>query len=177
MSSLDVSEAHRVFLRTRLREAFLMLGLALLVSGFGLLLAEERKSALPYMALLLGLTFAFAYRGRSAGRAVLPALILGVLPLGCALAAQSVGHACTPNGCVSLCVPLCTAGGLGAGVLLARWAAAQKRPFVTWGAGAAVVAAAGAMGCACVGQAGILGMGGGLVATGALRALMSRTSA
>lgn len=125
---------------------------------------------LPGFALIF-LTAVFSYYGREPGRFVLPALILGLIPLTCALASQFVGHVCVAGGCTSLCVPLCTAGGLVSGVLLARSARASRSPGLVWLSGGALVLCAGAMGCVCVGASGVVGMSLGLLSTSAILAL------
>jgi hypothetical protein len=117
----------------------------------------------PARAALLGLPLvaasaAFAYWGREAARVLWPALLLGALPLGCALMAPHLGHICTGSGCVSLCLPMCTAGGLTAGILLSRFALAQPRPWRAWWFGAVIAIGAGAMGCACAGLPSVAGM-------------------
>jgi hypothetical protein len=156
--SLLQKRARRAFMRGRLREALGGAGLAGLLVVVALLLAEA-----PSRAALLGLPLvlasaAFAYVGREAARALWPALLLGTLPLGCALAAPHLGHLCTGSGCVSLCLPLCTAGGLAAGVLLSRFALAQARPWRVWWFGAVVTVGAGALGCACAVLPSVVGM-------------------
>lgn len=155
--------ARRAFLRGRLYEALRLTALAMLWVLAAVLLSGELVRPLRVAVVLLTLTSLFGFWGRDAGRVVTPALLLGSLPLGCALVARHVGHLCTGSSCVSWCVPLCTAGGIGAGVLLARYALASPHPWRSWWFGAAITASAGAMGCACVGLSGVAGMLGGLL--------------
>ncbi len=164
------SRARSAFLRGRVRAARAELGLAslLVVAAFGF--ADEASVVFLPAALLLGLTAALAVYGRVAGRAVLPALLLGVIPLACSLSAQHLGHACTAGGCMSLCVPLCSSGGLVAGLLLGRQSRHSARPLVAWLSGGALVVAAGALGCVCVGAGGVVGMSLGVLSSAGLLA-------
>jgi hypothetical protein len=117
---------------------------------------------LALVALLYVAGVLCAWRGRELGRGMFAGALAGVLPLGLALVAQSMGHACTPAGCVSWCVPACTAGGVGAGAFIAWCAARRRAPFAFWGAAAGTSALTGALGCACAGYGGVLGLAIGL---------------
>lgn len=125
---------------------------------------------LAIWAAVVGLT----WRGQSWGRAVPAGLQAGAFPLGLALMAQKIGHVCTAHGCTSLCVPMCAAGGLVAGVVIAAAARRSPVPWITLGCGAAIALAVGAMGCSCVGAAGMLGMGVGLAASTAATLSLQR---
>jgi hypothetical protein len=164
--------ARGAFVRGRLREslAVMLLGTALALAGT--LLSTRPLQAAIFGALLLLASGVFAFMGRDAGRAVVPAMLVGSLPLACALLGPHLGHVCTGSACVSFCVPLCSAGGLLAGGLLERFARVQQRPWRTWVFGVIVGACAGAMGCACVGVGGILGMSLGLVTPRVVRSVL-----
>ena len=54
--------------------------------------------------------------GRELRRAVLPGLTMGVFPLALALCANHMGHACMGGQCMTMCLPACIIGGLGAGI-------------------------------------------------------------
>lgn len=169
--------ARRAFMRGRLREALAGAGLAALLVVVALLLAEApSRAALLGLPLLLA-SAGFAYSGREAAKALWPALLLGTLPLGCALTAPHLGHVCTGSGCVSLCLPLCTAGGLAAGLLLSRFALAQPRPWRVWALGAVVTVGAGALGCACAGLPSVVGMALGVGLPHVVRSLARYSAA
>lgn len=146
---------------------FLAIGVLAMVTG-------TRVSTAIFVSLALTLlAFAFLVRGQSLGRAVLPGLLLGLVPFGCAHAAQhvpaSLGHLCTGSQCVSWCIPMCAAGGLIAGAWIGRLARRAASPFVfAVGAGSLAVLT-GSLGCACVGLSGVagaaLGLGSGLLPT------------
>jgi hypothetical protein len=155
--------AHRAFVRGRLREALLMMLVAGLVVLGASLLVTQVTQTVGLGALLLVVIGVFSFRGGEAGNVIMPALILGLMPLSCSLAARHFGHLCTGSACVSLCIPICTAGGLAAGAVLVRFAREHARPARTWWFGAIIVAVAGSLGCACVGLSGVSGMVLGLL--------------
>ena len=124
----------------------------------------------PDTALLLGAGLAIGvgallWRGQGWAVAVPAGLKAGLVPLAFALGAQHIGHVCTAGGCTTLCVPACVAGGAIAGVLVALGARKSAWPRATLAGGLAVSLAIGAMGCACVGYSGMLGMLGGTLVT------------
>lgn len=151
------------FARARRAAAFSipLFGFALLTLMFG---------ARPLTATCVGLFLSlasglFLWRGQALGRSVGPGVLAGVVPLGLALAARSYGHLCTESGCVSLCIPACTLGGLVAGLFIAQRSrhAPSRGRFVV---GASLLALlVGTLGCSCVGYGGVVGLGGGLLAT------------
>jgi hypothetical protein len=119
------------------------------------------------LALLIG-TWYFGWQGRTFGRAVLPGVVAGVIPFGLALAARAVGHVCTPEGCVSLCVPACTVGGAIAGLLVARAGRTLQGSAhaMFMASGGALALLVGSLGCSCVGYGGLAGLLGGLIVGG-----------
>jgi hypothetical protein len=175
MNSVFRDQARGAFVRGRLRESAMVMLIAALLVLVGTLCSPRPEQALLFGALLLLTSGAFAFVGRDAGRAVLPAMLLGSLPLACALVGPHLGHVCTGSACISFCVPFCSAGGLVAGILLERFSRAQRHPWRTWAFGVIIGACAGAMGCACVGMGGILGMSLGLVSPRLVRGALSWT--
>ncbi len=150
--------------------------LALPLLGIGVLAAVTgtRVPVAVFVSLAMTvLAFAFLVRGQGLGRAVVPGLLLGLVPFACARAAQhipaSMGHLCTGSACVSWCIPMCVGGGLVAGAVLGRLARRTSTPIAfALGAGA-LAALTGALGCACVGLSGVVGgvvgLGSGLLPT------------
>ena len=169
-----VSPPWAAFLRGRLREAWASALTALVIVTLGVILADSYWVAVPFALAVVAQVFVLTYLGGVSGRQALPAVMLGVLPLSTALLAGVMGHACTSSGCVSLCAPFCAAGGTVAGLLLSRMALASRRPLTSWLSGALLVSTTGAIGCACVGAAGIMGMGAGLLASSALWLIRSK---
>ena len=129
-----------------------------------------RLGAAPALAVALGgallvATWFCFWRGQTWGRAVVPGVMAGLIPLACSVAARSYGHVCTGSECFSLCIPACTFGGILAGFIIARTgrrAASRGRFFVSASVLAVLV---GAFGCSCVGVGGVAGLGVGLVVT------------
>jgi hypothetical protein len=98
--------------------------------------------------------------GRDRARGVLPGLVAGLLPLVGALCAPRM-HVCMAGQCMSVCLAVCAGAGLlgGAGI---GFVAHRLRASVWFiGTASAVTLATGALGCACVGLGGVLGMAGG----------------
>lgn len=166
------------FVRGRLRLATTSALGALLVVGIFVVLAESFRVAAPLSAAAVAEVFVLTYFGGVSGRQALPALLLGVLPLSAGLLAGVMGHACTPSGCVSLCAPFCAVGGTLAGLLLSRMTLSSSRPRTAWLSGALLILTTGAIGCACVGTAGVVGMSAGLLLSSSLwliRSWMARS--
>lgn len=115
--------------------------------------------------VLAGLAWICVWRGRTAGRAALPGVVAGLVPLALAYAAQSYGHVCTGSSCYSLCVPACTSGGAIAGLLIAWLGRRVSAPVPFYGVAAAMAGLVGSLGCSCVGFGGIIGLGIGLAVT------------
>lgn len=113
--------------------------------------------------------------GRDLRRAVLPGVIAGMVPLTLALCANHVGHACSGESCMMLCLPACTLGGLVAGLAVAAVGHRGRHGFGFWGAASGLALLTGAMGCACVGYSGVAGLGIGFAA-GLVPALVQRLS-
>ena len=152
------------------------LELALPLLGVGVLAAVTGTRVPVAVVVSLALTtlaFAFLVRGQAVGRAVVPGLLLGLVPFACARAAQhvpaSMGHLCTGSACVSWCIPMCVGGGFLAGALIGRVARRSSAPLAFAVAAGALAALTGALGCACVGLSGVVGgvvgIGSGLLPT------------
>lgn len=109
----------------------------------------------------------FLWRGQDAGRAVLPGVVAGIAPLSLALGARALGHVCTGDMCVSLCVPACACGGLLAGLMVTWFARRTEAEARSWVCAGSIALLTGALGCSCAGFGGIVGLVGGLLVTGA----------
>lgn len=117
----------------------------------------------PRWSLLAGtavyaLGVVWLWRGRQLGRAVLPGVGAGLVPLALAFGANALGHVCLGERCTSLCLPACACGGLVAGFWITRWAQRRGYGWRFWLGATSLAISTGAMGCACVGSAGIAGM-------------------
>ena len=110
--------------------------------------------ALPCGAVLAVAVYVASVRGVAAWRGVRTGLVAGMLPLLCALGAESMGIVCTPAGCSSLCVPACAVSGCIAAVFIVRRGFAQRAGFGFWVGAGLSATAVGALGCACVSYTG-----------------------
>jgi hypothetical protein len=129
----------------------------LLIVGIAALLGRR-----PSVAVALGLgMFAsgvvMLWYGRDVKRAVLPGVAAGLAPLTLALCANHFHH-CAGDTCLSLCVPACAAGGLLAGLGVAMVGLRQRAGLTFWLASSGLALLTGAMGCSCVGYAGVVGL-------------------
>jgi hypothetical protein len=179
MASTDLKRlelaARRAYEWTRLWRALLgflpILGLVALTA----LLVDRPGLVVALGAGLFGAGTVLLWYGRDLGRAVFPGVVAGLLPLCLSVGSYHDGQACLLDGsCLSLCVAACSAGGLGAGLFVAWYARKRPRSPWFWFSVAAVTLVTGALGCSCVGYAGISGLvlGYGLgVGPGMLRAL------
>lgn len=150
-----LAAARRGYERSRLKLALAVALPALLIPVVSWLLGTSlRNASLFGAALVLGLA-ALEWRGGLYALGGLSGFKAGLVPLAFAHTAKLWGHVCTPAGCTTLCVPACATGGVLAGVLVEWWARRSPRPWLTRGLGAAVSLITGAMGCSCVGAAGI----------------------
>ena len=156
----------------RLRRALVGFALVLVIAAIAVALARH-----PTTTAALGLgTFLFGviilWYGKDYRRAVLPGVAAGLVPLVLSLCATHIHH-CTGDGCMMVCVPACIVGGLLAGIAVAVMAIHRRArlQFLLPASGLALLT--GAMGCACVGYAGVVGLGVGF-GVGLLPALIRR---
>ena len=111
--------------------------------------------------------------GRDPQRAVLPGIAAGLVPLVLALCANNM-HSCGPEVCASMCVPACTLGGVVAGLAVASVGNQRRAGVRFWLSASALALLTGSMGCACIGFAGVMGLGIGFAA-GVVPGLLRRT--
>ncbi len=115
------------------------------------------------LVVLMG---AAVWRGGPFALAATSGLKAGLVPLIVSHAANLYGHVCIPGqGCTSLCVPACTAGGVVAGAFVEYVARNSKNPMLVRVGGAGLAFCTGSLGCSCVGYAGMLGLTLGLGCT------------
>lgn len=148
------------------RACYALLGALPLV---GLTFAALHFSARAQTTLLFGVgafvaAVALLWCGRDAQRAVLPGFVAGGIPLVLSLWANQTHGCCASNAVacgpttVSMCVVACSAGGLLAGGLVALIGKRLQLGPWYWRAAASMSLLVGAMGCACIGYTGVIGM-------------------
>ncbi len=162
MDSVDLDRlrhrARAAYEWTRVRRALLGFAPALLLAAAAAWLGGRPATSAPFgVALFLAGVIALWY-GREPQRAVLPGMAAGMLPVVLTVIAMRVGSMCFGDRCTSVCMAACGVGGVGAGVAVG-WIAVSKRyrwPF--WVTASAIAVSLGAMSCACLGYAGLVGL-------------------
>jgi hypothetical protein len=145
----------------------------LLAIGALVLLLDRRPVViLGINALLFAAAVVLMWRGQEAGRGMLAGLATGAVPLLFGVCLQGYQYVCHATAVMPQCVAVCSAGGLVAGLLIA-WTAQRRAATSTFVLSAGAVALLmGALGCACAGVAGVVGLMAGLtipIAAGQLR--------
>ena len=181
MESIDVQRLRqRMRLKyewSRARRAVIGFAPVLVLVSLAASLGAKPGSAALFGSILFATGVTLLWYGRDLRRAVLPGVAAGIVPLAFALCANHIGHACTGTGCMSLCIPACTVGGLVAGFAVAAVARPAKYGVGFWLGASAIALSTGAMGCACIGYGGVIGLGVGFAAgtlTFATRRLFAR---
>ena len=177
MDSIDLTKLERrariKYEWRRARRAVLGFAPSLVVVAIAALANKHPTSALTFGAGMFVVGVALLWYGRDVRRAVLPGLAMGLLPLALALCANNMGHACMGGQCMTLCVPACAIGGLGAGVGVSLIGLRWKQGRAFWVGATALTLLTGAMGCSCIGYGGIAGLAVGY-ALGLLPGLLWR---
>jgi len=150
-------KARRRYELGRVRRAVLGALPVAFLGVFAVTWGQRPWSAAGFCVAALATAAVLLWFGREPQRAVLPAIAAGVAPLALALCA-SHWHACGPNGCTSFCVPACTVGGVVAGLAVAGIGRRQGASLWYWLTASGLTVLEGAMGCSCVGGAGVIGL-------------------
>src|SRR5690349_11083454 len=162
MVSIDLAAIERRSKRryewARARRALWGFAPSLLVVAAAAAFAKHSVSTLAFGAAMFAFGVLALWYGRNVRRAVLPGLALGLVPLVVALCANHFHHACMGGACVSVCLPACTAGGLLAGIGMAVVGRRQQQGVLYWLAASSIAVLTGAMGCSCIGFAGVAGL-------------------
>jgi hypothetical protein len=170
---MDATELNAI--QRRLRRAYewarvrrALLGVSPLTLAIAVVVCVSHRPefvlALGVVALLVGA--GLLWYGREPQRALVPGVVAGAVPLTLALVANQV-HTCGAGGCGTWCVPACVLGGVVAGLAVASVGNARRAGPWFWVSASSMALLTGAMGCACVGYAGVvglaLGFGAGMV--------------
>lgn len=163
----------------RVRRALLGVSPLALAVAVAVCVSHRPEFVLTLGVLALFVGAGFLWYGREPQRALVPGVVAGAVPLTLALVANQV-HTCGADGCGTWCVPACVLGGVVAGLSVASVGNARKAGPWFWVAASSMALLTGAMGCACVGYAGVaglaLGFGAGMVPGVLRRALGSGTA-
>lgn len=182
MASGDLAAVERRALaahdRAALRRAAVGASPMLVVGVVAVALARD---AMPTVVLAAGVVLVSAvalWLRRGVHTAVALGFFAGLVPFVASVTASRFGgHVCTPTGCVSMCLPACTAAGAVAAVLVARAAARRRAGPLFWLAASGMTVATGALGCSCAGFAGASGMLAGYLLTVVPVAVLARLRA
>lgn len=163
-----VDRARRAYELGRLRAA---MRVALYVTPMTLLslvgCARPGLNAVMGVALL-AIAVGLLWRGQAYARAVSAGLVAGAAPLLIPMFVRSSGHCCIGGACWMVCMEACIGGGFIAGGVIGLRARSQRTSRGAFFVAALVVAAlAGSLGCFMGGVAGVIGMGAGMLASGA----------
>ena len=162
MDSIDLAklerQARRKYEWARARRALLGFAPALLVVAVAALANKHPTSAVAFGSVMFVVGASLLWYGREIRRAVLPGLAMGLLPLALALCANHMGHMCMDDRCMTMCVPACTLGGLGAGIGVSLIGLRWKQGPAFWLGASVLTLLTGAMGCSCVGYSGVAGL-------------------
>lgn len=176
MGSADLARVERRLRRAyelgRLRLAVVGVLPLVLVVAFAVLLTHRPGSALAFGVATVLSGASMLFYGREPQRAVLPGVLTGLFPLTLALCANHM-HRCGADVCTTLCLPACVVGGVVSGLAVA--AIGHRRQagpgFSLSASGLSLLT--GAMGCTCLGYAGVVGLFLGFAA-GSVPALLRR---
>jgi hypothetical protein len=142
----------------RVRRALLGFAPMFAIVGAAALVAKRPSTTLAFGVAVFAVGAVLLWYGRDLRRAVLPGVAAGLVPLVIALCANHVGHACMGDACMTVCIPACAAGGVLAGLAVASIGVRSRSGAGFWIAASAVALLTGAMGCGCVGYAGVGGL-------------------
>ncbi|QDE92731.1 hypothetical protein BHS06_29210 [Myxococcus xanthus] len=164
MGSTDIQLLQRRVRRTyelaRLRRALLGVLPIVVVTALAALLASRPAPPLTF-GLATVLTGAMMlWHGRDAQKAFLPGVIAGLVPLALALGTGAL-HTCGTANCSYLCIPACVLGGVVAGMAVSGVSLQRRAGPWFWVSASGLALLTGAMGCACMGASGVVGLGMG----------------
>jgi hypothetical protein len=153
------AQAKRAYEVGRLREAAAFAVFVVPMVVLSLLVCQQPGLSGLGGSVLLSLAVGFRWRGGALGRAVLPGLLAGSVPLVLPVLMRSSGHCCIGGACWSICMLGCVAGGVLAGVAVGVASRAEQEGRWAFLSAATLIAGlSGLLGCAVVGTAGIVGM-------------------
>lgn len=162
----------------RLRRALLGVAPVLVIVAVAACITHHPISTLWFGFATVTVGATMLWYGRDPQKAVLPGIAAGLVPLVFALCANHI-HGCGADGCSSFCVPACAVGGVVAGLVVASVGNQRKAGAWFWLSASSLALLTGAMGCACVGYSGVLGLGIGFgagIVPGLLRRAFGRKS-
>jgi len=166
-----LASARRAYEFGRLKRGLALSGLLAALALVTVLGAERRGLAVLGGIGLAALALILRWRGRAWGRALMPGLIMGLLPFLAPIVFGGGPGSCHDGCCTPLCATACTVAGALSGAFLGLLARGSLWDRLTFGVGGAGVAwLVGLVGCGWTGTGHFAGMALGL-AGGALLSL------
>jgi hypothetical protein len=157
--TLLLARSHNAYARGRLVHALRAAWLTLPMVAFSMTLAHRPQLSLGAGALLIALALTLRYRGGPTGRAVMPALIAGFVPLLLPMIMRMGGHCCIAGACWPVCMIGCILGGVAAGLMIGFAGALERESRGAFLVAATLISGlSGVLGCAIVGASGMAGM-------------------
>lgn len=182
MESIDLQRFERrvriAYELGRLKRALVGFAPIVILAGIGMALGGRPSFTWPFAALLFVAGIVALWYGRDPKRAVLPGIVAGLVPFVFTLSAMHLGHWCLGDHCTSVCLAACLLGGTGAGIAVAHVGLRRRAGLPFWLTASLLAGLTGALGCACLGYAGLAGLGLGYlvgVIPGSIARLLHRT--
>ncbi|GAC1356683.1 MAG: hypothetical protein NVSMB47_10080 [Polyangiales bacterium] len=157
------AQARRTYERARLRGAFVLALPIVAIAGLAWLIDRQTMPIAVAGPLLFATAVVFFWRGQHLGRGVLPGIAAGAIPFVAMHVARASGHVCNGAMCFSACLPATFAGAAIAGLVSAQRARRSGAPLASWGSAGFIAVLTGALGCACIGLGGVVGLVAGLL--------------
>jgi hypothetical protein len=148
----------RAYELDRLRRAVIGFAPVLVMIALAAVIGGRYAVSMPAGTLLFAGGVLALWYGRDLGRGVLPGVVGGGIALVLALCANHMGHLCTGERCMSWCLPACVTGGVLAGGIVSFFGFKHRRGPGYWVSASGITLLTGALGCSCVGFAGIGGL-------------------
>ena len=174
------TRARRAYELGRARRGALLAAPLAILAVFAAAIGDVPTQGAAIGTLLYLGALVFHWRGQEFEAAVLPGAAAGLVPLALGLTIRTYGcmGGCT-SGCMAFCIPASLLAGAVAGLLIAQTTFRTKKA-TTFVLSAGVVALlTGALGCACIGLGGLLGLTAGIalpIAASLARLAASRSS-
>ena len=177
MDSTELAKIERQLRRQyefgRAKRAVLGLAPLLLVAVAAAVVGHHPTATVAFGAAAFTVGTLMLWYGREPQRAVLTGALAGFVPLVLALCSSRM-HGCVGDGCMMTCVPICSLGGLVAGLAVASVGNQRRAGAPFWLSASALALLTGAIGCACVGYSGLAGLAIGFAA-GVVPGLLRRS--
>lgn len=163
MESIDLQaferRARKAYELGRLKRAIIGFAPIVIPAAVGIALGGRPSFTIPFGVALFVAGVVALWYGRDPKRAVLPGVVAGLVPVVLTLCAMHIGHWCLGDHCTSVCLAACIVGGAGAGIAVAYIGSKRRQGIRYWLTASVLAGLTGALGCACLGYAGLGGLG------------------